>query len=120
MANIKIDPAQLFSVHFVADLPLDWQVIRIRQGVEIVIVSGSTTTKPPPPPDVAEVPTGNFVAGDTFKWTADLFAPPTAAANYTLNVSVSQGGHTIATDGPRKGNIAANGDKVESGSFACV
>jgi hypothetical protein len=120
VANIHIDPTTSFQVHFVGDLPLTWQVIRVRAGIESVVVHGASTNAPPPPPDLAQVPAGQFQAGDTYRWLADLFAPPNTAANFTLRVTTIQGGKTLNDSGDVTGNIAANGDKVETGDFTCT
>lgn len=120
MANIALDYTQPFQVRFVANLPLAWQVIRVRAGAETVVSNGSTAAQPPPPPDTAQVAAGQFAAGDTLRWAADLNAPPNAAANYKLDVYIEQSGQTIEHDGPRQGNIAANGDKIETGDYTCV
>jgi hypothetical protein len=122
VANIKLDYSTDFSMQFIADLPLDWQVIRVRNGTETVVKHGSTASPapPPPPPDTAIIPGGTFAAGDTLKWGADLFAPENNQADYTLNVEVWQQGQRVATDGPHSGTIPANGDNEEMGSWPCV
>jgi hypothetical protein len=125
VATIHIDPAVGFKVQFIGSLPLDWQVIRVRQGQESVIAHGSTARNPPPPPDTAQIPSGQFSVGDTFRWNAEMFAPPNSSSDYKLRVEATQSGKVIYDsdangDGPITGTIAANDDKVESRDSPCV
>jgi hypothetical protein len=117
MATLQLNYALPLSVTFTCNLPLNWEVERVRSAANNPSWTGSTAA--PPVSKTATIPAGTFAVGDGLAWGADVFGPPTIASKYTLDVSVQQGGTTLATMS-HMGSVAAAGSQIESGSWSCA
>src|ERR1700722_1210255 len=114
MSSISLNYSVTTTVRLVADIPINWEVLRKRGAANSLTWNGKTT--PPNASDSVDIPANALAGGDSLQWGADLFAPATQAWNYTLTVSVSQNGATLATI-TKTGSIAAAGDDVETGDW---
>jgi hypothetical protein len=115
MANITITFSQPFTVRFICNLPINWEVQRTRTATGNPSWSGSTAG--PAASNSRTIPANTFQSGDVLDWAADVFAPPTVQSSYSITVEVVQGAST--TTMTHSGTVAAAGVQSESGSWTC-